>query len=107
MVFRKHVLVDTELVPVVTELISKLGRIASIEQRLSAIEQGTTVLVPSASTVGDDKLARALASEKKRADAAELAFRRLRSRRSVRLALAAARPSRAIFRAVRSWKKRR
>ena len=50
---------------------------------------------------------RALEAEKKRADEAERALNRLRNRRSVRFALAVARPFRGLFRSVRTWKKRR
>jgi hypothetical protein len=53
---------------------------------------------------GDVDVAAELAKERKRADAAELAYKRLLNRRGVRFALALARPSRGIFRTVRSWK---
>ncbi|MGA9275457.1 hypothetical protein [Ilumatobacter sp.] len=97
MVFRKRVLSATELTPVVTDLIASVERIHSIDVRLTAIEGQ---LEPGQE--GDD--APAVAHERRRADAAERNLRRLRSRRSVRLALVLVSPLRRPIQRVRTWK---
>jgi hypothetical protein len=88
MVFRKRLLVDSELVPVVTDLLASATRLEAVERRLTAVE------TPPAA--GDD-------AERKRADAAVAELEKLRSRRSVRFALAVARLFQPIVRAFRSW----
>lgn len=108
--FRKRVITDSELIPVVTDLISNIERIHTIDERLSSIEvrmARTEKRDLRLAEQRNEEQRRSLEAQKKRADAAEQALDRLRHRRSVRMALAAARPSRAIFRAVRSWKKKR
>jgi hypothetical protein len=110
MLFRKRVLTDSELVPVVTDLISNLQRIHTIEQELTAIqrrldEEGVRRR-PKTSQIGEMDLD-SVEAWKKRAEAAERKLKRLRNRRSVKLALALARPTRGVFRAVRSWKRNR
>jgi hypothetical protein len=110
MLFRKRVLTDSELVPVVTDLIANLQRIHTIEQELTAIqrrldEEGVRRR-PKRSQIGEMDVD-SVEAWKKRAEAAERNLKRLRNRRSVKLALALARPTRGVFRAVRSWKKSR
>ena len=100
--FRKRVLTDHELVPVVADLITSLDRIRAIEagaprptaqpHRQQSPETGT-------STEELNRLRR-------RAKRAEHDLARLRGRRSVRLALAAARPFRIVFSMVRNLKHR-
>ena len=102
MVFRKRVLTDRELIPVVTDLIASVGRIHSIDTRVAALEDRIGV-APSVS----EETARTLRHERRRADAAERDLQRLRNRRSVRLALAIARPFGRLFQAVRTWKRSR
>lgn len=99
-VFRKRILTDTELIPVVTDVIASLQRVHAIEQKIGAVvrSQGVDFKQQAPSS---------LEAERKRADDAERALKRLQSRRSVRLALAVARPFRGMFRTVRSWKKKR
>ena len=97
MFLRKRILTDTELIPVVSDVIASLHRVHVLENRLSTALAGG-VDVPSSE---------ALESERRRADEAELALNRLQNRRSVKLALALSRPFRPLFRAVRSWKKKR
>ena len=118
MMFRKRVLTDSELIPVVTDLIASTHRIQTIDDRLSLIEDrlgrggsdrigsnppgaGSGVSVSST----DDR--RPIDAETRRADEAERALHRLRNRRSVKVALAVARPFQGVFRAVRSWKRSR
>jgi hypothetical protein len=104
------VLTDTELIPVVTDVIAHIGRIQTVDQRLSFIEgylglQGKTERGDSGG-LGREQLSE-LAAEKQRADDAERALERLRNRRSVRVALTVSKPFRGLFRTVRSWKKSR
>ena len=109
--FRKKVLTDTELIPVVTDLIASTQRIHTIDQRLSAIESrlAGSRLVPGGGASGPPASSEpgSLEAERKRADDAERALDRLRNRRSVKVALALAKPSRGAFRTIRSWKKSR
>jgi hypothetical protein len=110
MFFRKRVLTDNELVPVVSDLISSLHRIHAIEARLSATQnrlRAERVPITSDAPRPNESAPDTLEAERARAEAAERELERLRSRRSVRLALAMARPWRGVFRAVRSWKKSR
>jgi hypothetical protein len=109
MMFRKHVRTDSELVPIVTDLIASLQRIHTIDERLTSVEDlldRESLLHPGAPGHGTEESRRSLDAEKRRADKAQRELDRLRSRRSVRMALAMARPTRGVFRAVRSWKKR-
>jgi hypothetical protein len=99
MMFRKRILTDTELVPVVTDVLASLERIHAMEARLSSIGFPTEPIEMPTSD--------ALEAERKRAEQAELALDRLRNRRSVRFALAVSQMFRPLFRAVRSWKKAR
>ena len=108
MFFRKKVLTDTELVPVVTDLISSLHRIRAMEDRLAStlgrLEQDRIEISPSRDPF-PEPVPGSIEAERSRADRAERELESLRSRRSVKMALALARPARGIFRAVRSWKK--
>jgi len=108
--FRKRVLTDSELIPVVADLLASIPRFHSVDRRLSVVEDhlglGELTVDRLGGTDGSDVM-RALEVEKKRADDAERALHRLHNRRSVRLALAVARPFRGLFRTVREWKKRR
>jgi hypothetical protein len=98
MMFRKRILTDAELVPVVTDVLASLERIHAMEARLSSIAlPGERVEEPTSE---------ALEAERKRAEDAERALDRLRNRRSVRLALAVSQMFRPLFRGVRAWKKR-
>ena len=110
MFFRKRVLTDSELIPVVTDLIANIGRLHAFDQRLSFVEGYFGLdekhLDDAARPIEGEEL-RALEAERKRADEAERALYRLRNRRSVKVALALARPFRGLFQTVRSWKKRR
>lgn len=110
MLFRKRVSTDQDLVPVVTDLIANLHRIHDIDSRLSLIEgqlEGEGIEVRSVSEqFGGTVSASAIHAERERADRAERDLERLRSRRSVRLAMALSRPFRPLFQTVRSWKKR-
>ncbi|HEX2154036.1 MAG TPA: hypothetical protein VHL52_08655 [Acidimicrobiia bacterium] len=107
MFFRKRLLTDSELTPVITDLIANIERIRTIDNKLSAIENRLNLDGIGANTAGhfesEDPVA--LEAERKRADEAERALYRLRNRRSVKLALTMSRPARGIFRTVRSWKK--
>lgn len=110
MMFRKRVLTDRELVPVVTDLIANIERINTIEQRLGLVEDRLSregIDRRSSAPVVEGGDPRRVEVERKRAEKAELALDRLRNRRSVRMALALARPTQGIFRVVRSWKKSR
>jgi hypothetical protein len=108
MMLRKRVLTDSELVPVVTDLIANLQRVHAIDQRLASVESLLTGKGLSNLRTAPPSLDQAsLAAETKRADDAEHALTRLRSRRSVKVALGLARPTRGLFRTIRSWKKRR
>lgn len=116
LVFRKKILTDSELIPVVADVIANIGRIHSFDVRLSSVEavlehEGEPDLPVLEG--GSDTFRRALEAEKQRADKAEKragdaeqAFARLSGRRSVRFALALSRPARGLFRRVRSWKKK-
>ncbi len=109
MFFRKRVLTDTELVPVVADL-PQHPRFHSVDQRLSVVEELLGLSEPTADRPGgmDEADAMgALEAERKHADEAERALYRLRNRRSVRVALAFPRPFQGLFRTVRAWKKRR
>jgi hypothetical protein len=109
MLFRKRILTDTELIPVVTDLIAGIQRIHAIDRYLALGEEHPAELESldhSYPTRDGDEYDRMLETERKRADDAELALDRLRSRRSVRLALALSRPFRRTFQMVRSWRKR-
>ncbi len=99
MMFRKRILTDTELVPVVTDVLAGLERIHAMEARLSSIAFPREP--------AEEPTSEALEAERKRAEEAELALDRLRNRRSVRLALGLSQVFRPLFRAVRSWKKKR
>jgi len=99
MMFRKRILTDTELVPVVTDVLASLERIHAMEARLSSI-----VFAPEPS---EEPLTAVLEAERRRAEEAERALDRLRNRRSVRFALALSQLFRPVFRAVRSWKNAR
>ena len=99
MFFRKRILTDSELIPVVTDVIAGLQRIHAIEAQLSS------TLLRSDQTV-DDQIPGTLEAERKRADDAERALDRLRNRRSVKVALSISQFFRPMFRRVRSWKKR-
>jgi hypothetical protein len=107
--FRKRVLTDSELIPVVSDVIASLHRIHAVEERLSSMtgagwaEGGMTSMLGTDNGVPPSTIE----AERKRADEAERALYRLRNRRSVRLALAVSRPFRPLFRTVRSWKKKR
>jgi hypothetical protein len=103
MVFRKRVLTDGELIPVVTDLIASIDRIHSIDTRLAALEGRLGGDRPAA-TIDES---RALRAERRRAEAAERDLQRLRNRRSVKLALAMAKPFARVFHVVRTWKKSR
>lgn len=107
MFFRKRVLTDSELIPVVTNLIASVRKIHTIDERLSSIEDRLLQrgILNSNSSVQRREGRSSLEAEKKRADDAERALNRLRNRRSVRLALSISRPTRGVFRMVRSWKK--
>jgi hypothetical protein len=111
MLFRKRVLTDSELVPVVTDLIANLYRIRSIEERLDAALSRLAEPELADSQMSPSKegapLSESAEAARRRAELAEQALARLRNRRSVRMALALSRPTRGLFRAVRSWKKRR
>ena len=110
MFFRKRVLTDTELVPVVADLLASIPRFHSVDQRLFVVEELLGLSEPTADRPGGMDEADAmgvLEAERKRADEAERALYRLRNRRSVRVALAFARPFQGLFRTVRAWKKRR
>jgi hypothetical protein len=108
MMFRKRILTDHELIPVVTDLIANIERIHTIEKRLAlfegAFEPERTALDRHTGPELSAEERLSLETERKRADEAERALNRLRNRRSVKLALALARPTRGVFRAVRSWK---
>ncbi len=110
LIFRKRVLTDSELIPVVTDLIANIGRLHAFDQRLSFVE-GYFGLeekhLDSAARPIEGEEIRALEAERKRADEAERALDRLSNRRSVKMALALSRPFRGLFQTVRSWKKRR
>jgi hypothetical protein len=108
--FRKRVSIDTELIPVVADLLASIPRFHSVDQRLSVVEEHLGLRELTADRPGGRDEADAmgaLEAERKRADEAERALYRLRHRRSVRLALALARPFQGLFRTVRTWKKRR
>ena len=110
MFLRKRVLTDKELIPVVTDLIAGVQRIADVDERLSTLERSLEAegIRPrqAAATPGETENGSITALRTQLA-ATERDLERLRSRRSVRMALAMARPSRGIFRLVRSWKKKR
>ena len=99
MFFRKRILTDTELIPVVNDVLASLQRIQATEERLAE-----TVF---RSEAAEEPTSALLDAERKRADAAERALNRLSNRRSVRFAMAMSRPFRPLFRSVRSWKKKR
>lgn len=105
MMFRKRILTDNELVPVVTDLIANTQRIHTIQERLSRVEDEFEASMRQDRPSPDD-IAR-LEAERKRAEKAERALYRLTNRRSVRLALALSRPFKPFFRTIRSWKKSR
>ena len=108
--FRKRVLTDSELLPVVADLLASIPRFHSVDRRLSVVEEHLGLSESIADRQGGKSEAdelRALEAETKRAEDAERALYRLRNRRSVRLALAVARPFRGLFQTVRAWKKRR
>jgi hypothetical protein len=110
MFFRKKILTDRELIPVVTDLLSSVQRIHTIDERLASVErrlqgEGIQPRKPAASSAEPDT--GSSDAMRKRAEAAERDLERLRSRRSVRFALAMAQPTRGLFRTVRSWKKKR
>lgn len=102
--FRKRILTDSELIPVVTDLIASIQRIHTIEHWLSSGQVRQAGGVAHLVGESDPDTVRAL---RRRAEAAERNLERLRNRRSVKLVLALARPTRGVFRAVRSWKKSR
>jgi hypothetical protein len=107
--FRKRLLTDTELIPVVTDLIANTQRLRAIDEHFSSVEgrlEREGALEPPTVRATEEHR-RALDAERKRADEAERALTRLRNRRSVRLALALSRPTRGLFRMVRSWKRSR
>lgn len=97
--FRKRILTDSELIPVVSDVITSLHRVYAVEKRLKSMlsSDGADGALSTSS----------VEAERRRADQAERALDRLQNRRSVRLALALSRPFRPLFRAVRSWKKKR
>ena len=108
--FRKRVLTDTELIPVVADLLAAIPRFHSVDRRLTIVEERLGLSASTPDRLGGEDgsdVRRALEAEKKRADEAERALNRLRNRRSVKLALAVARPFRRLFQSVRTWKKRR
>ena len=125
--FRKRVLTDNELIPVVTDLLASVDRLRGMDKRLSSVEAQLEsvdgigpqlkALVQQFETIGDGlnggvmRLAaiddKALQSVRRRAESAERDLARLRNRRSVKLALLLARPFRRPFRAIRTWKSRR
>lgn len=110
MLFRKRILTDTELVPVVNDLIANLARIRALDERLGAVESmlaGRGMIEQAPTEMEGTPTRGSLEAARQRAEAAERALHRLRSRRSVRVALALSRPTRGLFRTVRSWKKRR
>jgi hypothetical protein len=99
MMFRKRILIDSELIPVVTDVQASLERLHAMEARLSSIAFPAQAV--------DEPTSEALAAERNRADEAEIALDRLRNRRSVRFSLAVSQVFRPLFSAVRSWKKKR
>jgi hypothetical protein len=110
MLFRKHVLTDSELTPVVADILASIPRLQSVDRRLTTIERslgiGGSLSEQSNGEDGTEGISM-LEAERKRADDAERALYRLRNRRSVRFALAVSRPFKGMFRSIRSWKKRR
>jgi hypothetical protein len=107
--FRKRILTDSELIPVVSDVIASLHRVHAVEKRLSSImnaDRGLGGMAITPDAVGGMPPS-TLEAERKRADEAERALYRLRNRRSVRLALAMSKPFRPLFRSVRSWKQKR
>lgn len=108
LVLRKRVLTDRELIPVVTDLLASLDRIHALDDAFDRLERFTA---PgggkSEATAGPEPASPSeVESLRRRARRAERELKRLRSRRSVRLALAAARPFKSVFRKVRAWKQR-
>ena len=98
MMFRKRILTDSELIPVVADVLASLERLHAMEARLSTIAfPGQQVEEPTSEV---------LEAERKRAEEAEIALDRLRNRRSVRFALAVSQVFRPLFKTVRTWKKR-
>jgi hypothetical protein len=97
--FRKRIMTDSELIPVVSDVITSLHRFHAVEERLKSMlsSDGADGALSTSS----------VEAERIRADKAERALDRLQNRRSVRLALALSRPFRPLFRTVRSWKKKR
>lgn len=106
MLLRKRVLTDSELVPVVSDLIRSIQRVEDIEERLAEIETffGKTGITehPTLERIGEYIHKSVFDSEKARADTAERNLTRLKNRRSVRFALALARPFRPVFKKIRS-----
>lgn len=106
--FRKRVLADHELIPVVTDLIANLQRIQAIDQRLGAVERHLSTGAPlkhrSAARLEEVELGQVgqAQAERQRADDAEEALGRLQNRRSVKLALAMSKPFRPLFKMFRS-----
>jgi hypothetical protein len=109
MLFRKRVLTDSELIPVVTDLIGNLQRIHTIDERLSSIENqlGMEEVQTRVGRLIRESDPESIEALKRRVETAESELQRLRDRRSVRLALALSKPFRPIFQTVRSWKKKR
>lgn len=105
LVFRKRVTTDSDLVPVVTDLIAGLDRLHALDREVAALTKRTASLqseAPKATAATTEASDRA-----RQESAAERDLRRLRSRRSVRLALALSSPFGRVFRLVRTWKKSR
>lgn len=98
MVFRKRIESGQDLAPLVERLTSELDRCDGIEAELSRLRREISAGGPEDST---------LAEARRRAAAAEHELERLRSRRSVRIALTVARPFGGIFRTVRTWRRAR
>jgi hypothetical protein len=109
MMFRKRVVTDTELVPIVTDLMANIQRIHTIEKRLSYVEGRVDPDRGRDHRAADDsdEGVRSLEAERERAEDAERALNRLQNRRSVKIALALSRPFKPLFRTVRLWKNSR
>ena len=97
---RKHVSTDTELLPAVTELLTRTDAVRSVGAGFAVAEEHgeEAVARPDESATS----ATELEQERSRAERAERDLRRLRKRRSVRFALAVADRCGALVRAVRS-----
>lgn len=106
MVLRKRVPTDEELSPVVTELIARAHRITAIDARIEAIEAVLGNKIHTAGrNAGSGSRTPVSGSAESRAAAAERDLERLRSRRSVRFALAMSRPLKPVFQALRSLRR--